>query len=133
VVVLCTIAIAMTVGVYGLVGGIVKLDNLGLYLSRKTSSVAQACGNGILRLAPYLMRMLSVVGTAAMFLVGGSIIGHGVAAIHHGIDGLAQRSGGFAWAVSLLGDAVVGVVTGFVVLLVVTLAQRVCKGARKPA
>ena len=58
-------------------------------------------------------------------------IGHGVAAIHHGIDGLAQRSGGFAWAVSLLGDAVVGVVTGFVVLLVVTLVQKVWKGARK--
>ena len=131
VVVLCTIAIAMTVGVYGLVGGIVKLDDLGLYLSRKVGSFAQACGNGILWLAPYLMKTLSVVGTAAMFLVGGSIIGHGVAAIHHGIDGLAQRSGGFAWAVSLLGDAVVGVVTGFVVLLVVTLVQKVWKGARK--
>ena len=71
------------------------------------------------------------MGTAATFLVGGSIIGHGVTAIHYGIDGLAQRSGGFAWAVSLLGDAVVGVVTGFVVLLVVTLVQKVWKGARK--
>jgi NO-binding membrane sensor protein with MHYT domain len=63
--------------------------------------------------------------------VGGSIIGHGVTAIHYGIDGLAQRSGGFAWAVSLLGDAAVGVVTGFVALLVVTLVQKVWKGARK--
>ena len=130
VVVLCTIAIAMTVGVYGLVGGIVKLDDLGLYLSRKVGSFAQACGNGILWLAPYLMKTLSVVGTAAMFLVGGSIIGHGVAAIHHGIDGLAQRSGGFAWAVSLLGDAVVGVVTGAVVLGVVTAIQRIRKGVK---
>ena len=131
VVVLCTIAVVMTVGVYGLVGVIVKLDDLGLYLSRKASSFAQSCGNGILWLAPYLMKTLSVVGTAAMFLVGGSIIGHGVAAIHHSIDGLAQRSGGFAWAISLLGDAVVGVVTGFVVLLGVTLVQRVWKGVRK--
>ena len=67
---------------------------------------------------------------AAMFLVGGSIIGHGFAAVHHGIDGLVQRSGGFGWAVSLLGDAVVGLVTGAVVLGVVTAIQRVRKGIK---
>ena len=76
------------------------------------------------------MKTLSVVGTAAMFLVGGSIIGHGFAAIHHGIDGLVQRSGGFGWAVSLLGDAVVGLITGAVVLGVVTAIQRIRKGVK---
>ena len=126
--VLSTIAIAMTVGVYGLVAGIVKLDDAGLYLSQKTSAALSAIGRGMLACTPYLMRTLSVVGTAAMFLVGGSIIGHGFAAVHHGIDGLAQRAGGFSWAVSLLGDAAVGLVTGFVVLGVVTAVQRVRKG-----
>lgn len=128
--VLSTIAIVMTVGVYGLVAGIVKLDDAGLYLSQKASAALQAIGRGILAFAPYLMKTLSVVGTAAMFLVGGSIIGHGFAAIHHGIDGLVQRSGGFGWAVSLLGDAVVGLVTGALVLAVVTVIQRVRKGAK---
>ena len=126
--VLSAIAIVMTVGVYGLVAGIVKLDDAGLYLSQKTSAGLRALGRGILAFAPYLMKTLSVVGTAAMFLVGGSIIGHGFAAVHHGIDGLVQRSGGFGWAVSLLGDAVVGLVTGAVVLGVVTAIQRVRKG-----
>lgn len=130
VVVLSAIAIVMTVGVYGLVAGIVKLDDAGLYLSQKTSAGLRAIGRGILAFAPYLMKTLSVVGTAAMFLVGGSIIGHGFAAVHHGIDGLAQRSGGFGWAVSLLGDAAVGLVTGAVVLGVVTAIQRVRKGIK---
>ena len=130
VVVLSTIAFVMTVGVYGLVAGIVKLDDAGLYLSQRKSSFLQALGRGIVGMAPYLMKTLSVVGTAAMFLVGGSIIGHGFAAIHHGIDGLAQRSGGLGWAVSLLGDAMVGLVTGALVLAVVTVIQRVRKGTK---
>ena len=128
--VLSTIAIVMTVGVYGLVAGIVKLDDAGLYLSQKSSAAARSLGKGIVAFAPYLMKTLSVVGTAAMFLVGGSIIGHGFASVHHGIDGLVQRSGGFGWAVSLLGDAVVGLVTGAVVLAVVTVVQRVRKGMK---
>ena len=128
VVVLSTIALVMTVGVYGFVAGIVKLDDAGLYLSQKTSASLQALGRGILAAAPYLMRTLSVVGTAAMFLVGGSIIAHGFAALHHGIDGLAQRAGGFRPVVSLLGDAMVGLVVGAVVLGVVMAVPRVRKG-----
>ena len=81
--VLVGIALLMTVGVYGLVGGIVKLDDLGLWLSQKASSAAQAIGRGILWLAPWLMKFLSVAGTAAMFLVGGGIIAHGMAPLHH--------------------------------------------------
>ena len=71
------IAVLMTVGVYGFVAGIVKLDDLGLWLSRRDSGAAQALGRGILRAAPWLMKALSVAGTAAMFLVGGGILVHG--------------------------------------------------------
>ncbi|NTV87770.1 MAG: DUF808 domain-containing protein, partial [Burkholderiaceae bacterium] len=81
--VLTGIAVIMTVGVYGFVAGIVKLDDLGLWLSRKTSSAARLLGAGIVRAAPWLMRGLSVAGTAAMFLVGGGILTHGVPALHH--------------------------------------------------
>lgn len=70
IVVLSGIAVVMTIGVYGLVGGIVKLDDLGLWMTRKASRLARAVGNGILRAAPYMMKSLSVIGTAAMFLVG---------------------------------------------------------------
>ncbi|HVE52446.1 MAG TPA: DUF808 domain-containing protein, partial [Ramlibacter sp.] len=81
--VLVGIALLMTVGVYGLVAGIVKLDDLGLHLTRRASSAAQAVGRGILRAAPWMMKFLSVAGTAAMFLVGGSILEHGIPALHH--------------------------------------------------
>ena len=82
------IALVMTVGVYGLVAGIVKLDDLGLYMMmRKGKSffkqVVRKVGTWLLNLTPYLMRTLSILGTAAMFLVGGSIIGHGIPALHH--------------------------------------------------
>src|SRR5690606_26750710 len=74
VIILSVIALLITIFVYGLVAGIVKLDDLGLYLSSLQSSLAQKVGQGILWLAPYLMKLLSIVGTIAMFLVGGSII-----------------------------------------------------------
>ncbi|MDR2226512.1 MAG: DUF808 domain-containing protein [Providencia sp.] len=76
--VLSLIAIIMTIGVYGLVAGIVKLDDLGFYLQKKTSSLLQKMGNGLIYATPYLMKTLSVVGTAAMFMVGGGIITHGI-------------------------------------------------------
>ncbi len=78
--VLIAIALVMTVGVYGLVGAIVKLDDLGLYLNQRGGALSRAVGRGILAFAPWLMKALSVAGTAAMFLVGGSIIVHGVPA-----------------------------------------------------
>ncbi|HEI8865872.1 TPA: DUF808 domain-containing protein [Serratia odorifera] len=83
VIVLCGIAIVMTAGVYGIVAGIVKLDDLGLYLSRKTSSLAQVVGRAIVGAAPYLMKTLSIVGTIAMFMVGGGILTHGLPSVHH--------------------------------------------------
>ncbi|MFL6709988.1 MAG: DUF808 domain-containing protein, partial [Massilia sp.] len=81
--VLLAIAVIMTVGVYGLVGAIVKIDDLGLFLSRRAGALARAIGAVLLAGAPLLMKTLSVVGTAAMFMVGGSILMHGVPALHH--------------------------------------------------
>ncbi|MCA4823252.1 MAG: DUF808 family protein [Serratia rubidaea] len=82
-IVLCGIAIVMTIGVYGIVAGIVKLDDLGLYLSRKSSALARSIGSGIVSAAPFLMKTLSIVGTIAMFMVGGGILTHGLPAVHH--------------------------------------------------
>ncbi len=123
--VLSGVALAMTVGVYGLVAGIVKLDDLGLWLSQRGGSGAQALGRGILRAAPWLMKALAVVGTAAMFLVGGGILVHGVPALHHAIQGALAGLPGLAQAVlPTLADGVVGVLAGGLVVAAVTLFQR---------
>ena len=122
--VLVGIAVLMTVGVYGLVAGIVKLDDLGLYLSQKASAAAKASGRAILFAAPYLMKFLSIAGTAAMFLVGGQILLHGVPPLHHIVEGFAQSTGGFSGLVGMLADAVIGVVAGALVLAVVTLGGK---------
>ncbi|MBN4688750.1 DUF808 family protein, partial [Escherichia coli] len=86
--------IVMTVGVYGFVAGIVKLDDAGLWFSRRPGSAARALGRAILAAAPWMMRALSVLGTAAMFLVGGGILVHGIGPLHHAIDAIAQPVGG---------------------------------------
>lgn len=125
--VLVAIALAMTAGVYGLVAGIVKLDDLGLYLSRKGAAAA-TIGRGILWLAPWLMRTLSVAGTAAMFLVGGGILVHSIGPLHHAIEGIAP-SGGLGSLVLAVGNAVVGIVAGALVLAVVLGMQKV-RGSR---
>ena len=123
--VLVGIAVAMTVGVYGLVAGIVKLDDLGLYLSQRASAVAKAVGRGILRVAPWLMKALSIAGTAAMFLVGGGILLHGVPALGHPMETwLAQWGAAVSTIGGMLANALVGIVAGVVVLAVV-------EGARK--
>ena len=128
--VLAGIAVLMTVGVYGLVGGIVKIDDLGLYLTQKhaAGSIKHSLGHGILWFAPYMMKTLSVVGTAAMFLVGGGILTHGFPAIHHWVDGFT--SGQYSLLSSLISlstDAVAGILTGAVVLAVGTLFKRIRK------
>lgn len=127
--VLSVIAIAMTVGVYGVVAGIVKLDDLGVHLSQRTSRAARQLGRAIVFLAPYLMKALSVIGTAAMFLVGGGILIHGIPALHHAIAGFVQATGGTAGTLaSFAADAAAGVLAGIVVLGVVTLARRLKPG-----
>ena len=123
--VLASIALLMTVGVYGLVAGIVKLDDAGLWLSRRPQAAAQAVGRAVLVAAPWLMKALSVAGTAAMFLVGGGILVHGVPALHHGIAGAVSGLSGWAQLLtSTLAEALVGVIAGALVLAGVMAVQR---------
>ncbi len=129
--VMAAIALIMTAGVYGLVAGIVKLDDAGLRLKKSGSTALQALGQGLLRATPFLMKGLSVVGTAAMFMVGGSILVHGVHPLQEAIEGVAHRIGAIpaiggvleAITPTVLG-ALGGIVAGAVVLAVVTLGQR---------
>lgn len=126
--VLSGIALLMTAGVYGLVAGIVKLDDAGLHLSLREGGgirrLQRSLGRGILRAAPWLMRGLSVAGTAAMFLVGGGILTHGWPALHHQIVRLAEVSGWPALSGSAM-DGVVGVLAGAVALVGVMLVKKI--------
>jgi predicted DNA repair protein MutK len=130
--VLSAVAVVMTFGVYGFVAGIVKLDDAGLYLSGKGGvgpwkQWQRASGAGLLRAAPWLMKVLAVVGTAAMFLVGGGILAHGLTPVHHGVQALVLLLGATGWAAGLvttLMDATVGVVAGALVLAGLTVVQR---------
>ena len=121
--VLAGIAVIMTAGVYGLVAGIVKLDDLGLHLQRRTAGAARAVGGMLLAAAPWLMKALSVAGTAAMFLVGGGIVAHGVPALHHASGALAGTAGALGWLVPPLFDAGLGVAVGAIVLAAVEIAR----------
>ncbi|MEJ8824173.1 DUF808 domain-containing protein [Variovorax humicola] len=126
--VLVGISIIMTVGVYGLVAGIVKLDDAGLWLSRREGAAQQSLGRGILAFAPWLMKALSVAGTAAMFLVGGQILVHGVPALGHAVEAWAAGIGGLAGSLGTMAvDAVVGVVAGAVVLGLVEVVKKALK------
>jgi predicted DNA repair protein MutK len=127
------IAVVMTVGVYGLVAGIVKLDDGGFWLSGRTgegawASFQRAAGRAILAAAPGLMKTLSVVGTAAMFLVGGGILAHGIPGVEGWIHGLAHAAGSVAVAGGLLEalvplavDAAVGIAAGALALAAASL------------
>ena len=130
VIVLSGIAIVMTVGVYGLVAGIVKLDDLGLWLTQKPGQAARSIGGAILRAAPYMMKSLSVIGTAAMFLVGGGILTHGVPVVHHWIESVSQSFAGVAWLMPPLLNGLVGVVAGAVILLFTSLLGKLWRASR---
>ena len=124
---LIAISVIMTVGVYGLVGGIVKLDDAGLALNSDSGDsgwarLKRALGTGILRSAPYLMKFLSVAGTAAMFLVGGNILVHGFPFLHHFIEPYTRAPIGSL--TSMLFSAAVGIVAGGMLVLIVTLVSR---------
>lgn len=119
---LVAIAAGITLGVYGLVAGIVKLDDFGLWLCRRGGALA-GLGRGIVAAAPWLMKTLSVVGTAAMFLVGGGIFVHGIAALQVLLDRLTP-DGVAGVLVGMLGNGVIGVIVGALVLGVVELVQR---------
>lgn len=131
--VLVVISIIMTVGVYGLVAAIVKLDDAGLYLQKKSGESFAArfqrgFGAGILRAAPWLMKTLSVVGTAAMFMVGGGILVHGLPFLHHWLEAIPVAHEGVTGAlVATLFNAVAGILVGAVILVVVSLIQKLFK------
>ena len=136
--VLAGIAALMTVGVYGLVAGIVKLDDAGLRMSRMPNDALQGMGRGILRAAPWLMKALAVAGTAAMFLVGGGILTHGVHAVGEWIRDAAIDAAQIPGAGTVLGalttmlaNAAVGIVAGALVVLGLKLFQRL--RAKHPA
>ncbi len=138
--VLSVVAIAMTVGVYGLVAGIVKLDDAGLHLTERNGDsagarAARAFGRGILAFAPWLMKFLSVAGTAAMFLVGGGILTHGVHAVHEWINETAIDAAALPTVGSVLGallptliNAGVGVLAGAVVVAAVMAFKKLRGG-----
>jgi hypothetical protein len=133
--VLLAVGILMTIGVYGLVAGIVKLDDLGLrWLARKGNTgldpALRKMGAGILWVAPYLLRFLAVAGTLAMFLVGGGIIAHQFEAIHHLVESIAETlhhvpllGGVLAWLASPLFDLLFGLFAGASVVAVVQLGK----------
>ena len=133
--VMALIAVAMTVGVYGVVAAIVKLDDLGLYLSQLQGgglkAPLRAIGRGILRAAPWLMKGLSVAGTMAMFLVGGGIVVHGFPWLHHQIEHLVAPLQALtqvpAWLTGLatpVAQGVAGLLAGTVLALVFMGVQK---------
>jgi predicted DNA repair protein MutK len=143
VLVLGLIALLMTVGVYGIVAGIVKLDDAGLYLTRRAGTGADAgatlqrlSGRAILKAAPILMKTLSVAGTVAMFMVGGGILMHGIPGahelFHHAAEAVGHWPGiGGPLAViapSLL-DTLSGIVAGALVLVLVSSMRKLRQSA----
>lgn len=121
--VLLAISVLMTVGVYGLVAGIVKLDDAGLALMRFDKTGLQAFGRALLAFAPKLMRFLSIAGTVAMFTVGGSIMAHGIAPVAHAIESLVLGwPVASLWAMAL--EGAFGVLTGAVCVALWTLVQK---------
>ena len=129
--VLVGIALLMTAGVYGLVGAIVKLDDFGAWLVRRGRPVGRAVGNGILRAAPWLMKFLSLAGTVAMFLVGGSILVHGIPPLQHWLEATADATGAWSSVVSMLLDAAIGMAAGGLLVAGYALAQRM-RGKKRP-
>lgn len=137
------IAIAMTVGVYGFVAAIVKMDDVGLHLLQnapegKKGAPQRAFGQGLLSFAPRLMKILTVVGTAAMFLVGGSILLHGVPNAHHFVETAVQTAenipaigNALGWMTPVALDAVAGIVAGGIVMGAVEIVSKSVKVFKK--
>ena len=129
--VLSIIAIVMTVGVYGFVAMIVKIDDLGLYLTQQASNLKKNIGRALLAFAPKLMKVLTFVGTIAMFLVGGGIINHAVPLLHHLTEDSVNHIENIPTVGNIIGSLtptlinfVLGLVAGLLVLLIVTIIKR---------
>jgi uncharacterized protein len=136
--VLVGIAVVMTIGVYGLVGAIVKMDDAGLYLSKRAGAGVQALGRFLLSAAPKLMKFLSVAGTVAMFMVGGGILTHGIPGAHDVIHHAAEAAGSVGGVGPLLAavtpsvlDTIGGVIAGAIVLAVVTIGSKLLSAVKR--
>ena len=136
-IILIVVAFLITAGVYGVVGFIVKMDDIGLHLAERRSAGARVLGRAMVKAMPVLMRMLGVVGTAAMLWVGGGLIVHGLhefhwdlvpGAIHHVAQGAAHGLPAIApvveWVVSALGAAIVGLIVGGIVVALLHLFKK---------
>jgi predicted DNA repair protein MutK len=134
--VLSTIAVLMTVGVYGLVAAILKIDDLGIWMQMREGTTSgikfqQKLGRMLVAIAPYLMRFLAVAGTAAMFLVGGGIVVHGIPPLHHWMEHTFEPLhhvalvGGFAyWFAETLFNLVIGVGAGLILVLLLNSGRK---------
>ncbi|EGU39037.1 DUF808 domain-containing protein [Vibrio scophthalmi] len=137
VLVMSLIAILMTIGVYGLVAGIVKMDDLGFYLQRKSGGQGAlgAIGDGLVAMAPKLMKILTVVGTIAMFLVGGGIVVHSLPFVHHGLVSVVNVLPVIPYVTptySVMGNGIIGLVSGFIILAIMTFYHSL-RGAKSGA
>lgn len=134
--VLVGVAIIMTIGVYGLVAGIVKLDDAGLYLTRRAGAgpfgqAQRRFGEAILGAAPWLMKALAVAGTAAMFLVGGGILTHGIPVLHHWVEDVGQSAAAVPRIGALLGTLTPAILNGLAGILAGALVLALASGARR--
>ncbi|HCG6401800.1 DUF808 domain-containing protein [Vibrio parahaemolyticus] len=123
------IAVIMTIGVYGLVAGIVKLDDLGFYLEIRSKGKGWMAkvGSALVAFAPKLMKLLTIVGTAAMFLVGGGIVVHNVPAVHHFVEPIIMNFSGHSVATAILPillNGIIGFVAGLIVVAVWTVVEK---------
>ncbi len=136
-VILAVVAVAITIGVYGVVALIVKMDDIGLHLAGRSSSVAQSVGRGLVAAMPKLLNGLALIGTVAMLWVGGHILLVGVnalgwhgpyAVVHHLEEGVRSATGALggllAWCVNTLASALIGLIVGAVVVAIMHLIPR---------
>jgi len=121
---LALVALAVTVGVYGVVALIVKMDDVGVHLAARRDAAARALGRGLVGAMPWLLRFLSVLGTAAMIWVGGGIIVHGLHATPNVIEKVGGGSGFLHWLADASFSGVVGFVIGAIIAVVVTQVKK---------
>ena len=123
--VLSIFAIGITVGIYGLVAGIVKIDDLGLHMMQKDGDFTQKVGKVLFAAAPKLMKFLSIAGTLAMFLVGGGILVHGINFLHHEVEDIAHLTGVFESFTTALLNGVIGFIIGAAIVALFTVINKI--------
>lgn len=131
VLVLATIAIGMTIGVYGLVAGIVKIDDAGLFLSRTKTGAIRALGRLLLRVAPILMKTIGIAGTVAMFLVGGGIFVHNIGSVHHLVKAWSEATGALSGLTEQVLTAASGLLVGAILVAVFTWGKNLIPRRQK--